>query len=169
MLSFPIIYYRNRVVPICWTAGQKNSYTRIFSKKDSGGHLQERKIGVRCRLRLYGESLSRLKVSLAHLVNYPGRANFSYISQGSRTWRTVYTTNKELARLEDAKVTLLTGPTFFPYIKLFGSRGRVRTIRACASALGSAKASTFSSYKLLLKLSRLGRFPSVAGKLFSLE
>ena len=52
MLSFPIIYYRNRVVPICWTAGQKNSYTRVFSKKDSGGHLQERKIGVRCRLRL---------------------------------------------------------------------------------------------------------------------
>ena len=100
-------------------------------------------------------------------MNYYGRASFHTFP--SRTWRTVYTTNKELARLEDARVTLLTRSTFFPYKNsLARSAGSGQSEHARA-LLARAKASTFLSYKLSLKLSRLGMFPSVAGKLFSLE
>ena len=115
MLSFPIIYYWNSVVVTCWTAGQKNSYTRIFSKKDSSGHLQERKL-VSVLGSVYMEKTSP-GWKCHSLTKWTTLGEPTFHTFPSRTWRPVYTTNRELARLEDVRDTLPTGSTFFSIYK----------------------------------------------------
>jgi len=82
-----------------WLILQRNKLkvtsSRVTRGKGCLGYPGPYKWGLRPLL--YGEKLSRVEGSPAYPSN-PGRANFSYISL--QNWRTVYTRNKKLARLE---------------------------------------------------------------------
>ena len=82
-------------------------------------------------------------------------------------------TNKELARLEDARVTLLTGSTFFPYKNsLARSAGLGHQSMRERSWLGQrfvkGKGVNFFVIQTLAKVESAGKVPLCRGKAFLL-
>ena len=128
-----------------------------------------------CPLRpcLYGEKLSWVKRSPFY-PSYPGRTNFSDISLQNLTNRLhekqKVGSARRVTRLGgspsfDGRVTFLAGPTFLHINTLARPAVSTRSRRDDQSMRGHlltrAKGSTFFSYKLLLKLTRLGGDPLI--------
>ena len=143
-------------------------------------HYIWQRIGDCVRPCLYGEKLSQLKGSPSY-PSYPGRTNSSYISLQTLTTHLHEEQKVGSARRVaclagspsfDGRATFLAGPTFLHINTLACPAGSTwsrwddKSMRS--QLLAQAKGSTFFSYKHLLKLTRLGGWPSCPGQCFSI-